>query len=868
MLAVGSKLGPYEIQSPLGAGGMGEVYRARDTRLDRTVAIKILPQHLTAKPNVKQRFEREARAISSLQHPNICTLYDVGHQDGTDFLVMEYLEGETLADRLAKGPLAPEQVLKFGIEMCEGLEKAHRTGVVHRDLKPGNIMLTKTGAKLLDFGLAKPLEAAPVANLTALPTSSKAMEAAKPVTAEGTIVGTFQYMSPEQLEGKEADERSDIFALGAVLYEMATGRRAFEGKSQTSVIAAILEREPPPISSLQPMSPPQLDRVVKLCLAKDPDERIQSAHDVKLQLEWIRDAGSQAGVPAQIVAHRKNRERVAWAAAAFLLVVATAAVIGYVQRARQPIRAMVAQIEPPASTNFSVGGNGADAPAISPDGERLAFAATGSDGKQRLWVRPLDSPTAQQLEGTEGATFPFWSPDGRSIGFFANGKLSRIDATGGPTIAIADASNGRGGTWSSDGTILFSSDTGSPLYRVPASGGTPQPVTKLNPSLGESTHRWPQFLPDGKHFLFYVRGDISQNNATYAASLVGGAPELLVRGDSNAVYAPPGYLLFIRQDTLMAQRFDAGRLRLIGEAMPLAERAEVNDIWKGIFTVSENGILAYEVGNTSGSAQLLWFDRSGKQIGETGTPGDYSEVSLSPDGSKLAITAAEPVTRNRDIWVYDLARGIKTRLTFSADLNVAPSWSPDGKVIAFMSDRGGLSHLFEKSSDGTGKTTPLLIDDANETNSSFSSDGRYLIFVRAAAPRVSHDEIWAQPLFGDRKEFPVVQSQFNLDLPALSPDGKWLAYISAESGQDQVYAVPFPHGSGRVQVSISGGFSPTGATMARSFSTARRAIKSCPPKLPNKVQLWSSARCRPCSQPILSPPAFMSTMSLRTGRNS
>src|SRR5690348_14872867 len=388
-LTSGTKLGPYEITGAIGAGGMGEVYRARDTRLGRDVAIKILPQHLTAKSNVKQRFEREARAISSLQHPNICTLYDVGHQDATDFLVMEFLEGETLADRLAKGALAPEQVLKIGIEICEGLEKAHRTGVVHRDLKPGNIMLTKTGTKLLDFGLAKPLEVAPVASMTAMPTSSKAMEAAKPVTAEGTIVGTFQYMSPEQLEGKEADERSDIFALGAVLYEMATGRRAFEGKSQTSVIAAILEREPPPISSLQPMSPPAMDRVVKLCLAKDPDERIQSAHDVKLQLEWIREGGSQAGVPAPIAAHRKTREQIAWAGMALFAIAAMLFAVGFFLRAPQPPRAIISEISPPANARFAFFGfrTGGGTPVLSPDGQRLAFLASDANNQTLLWVR-------------------------------------------------------------------------------------------------------------------------------------------------------------------------------------------------------------------------------------------------------------------------------------------------------------------------------------------------------------------------------------------------------------------------------------------------------------------------------------------------
>jgi eukaryotic-like serine/threonine-protein kinase len=812
---MGSRLGPYEIVAPLGAGGMGEVYRARDTRLDRTVAIKILPQHLTAKANVKQRFEREARAISSLQHPNICTLYDVGHQDGTDFLVMEYLEGETLADRLAKGPLAPEQVLKIGIEICEGLETAHRTGVVHRDLKPGNIMLTKTGAKLLDFGLAKPLEVAPAVSLTALPTSSKAMEAAKPVTAEGTIVGTFQYMSPEQLEGKEADERSDIFALGAVLYEMATGRRAFEGKSQTSVIAAILEREPPPISSLQPMSPPQLDRVVKLCLAKDPDERVQSAHDVKLQLEWIRDAGSQAGSPAPGTAHRKNRERVAWAGMAVLTIVAALFAAGYFLRAPKAPSAIISEIPLPADVNFTSTGNFSDPPAISPDGKWLAFGGPPSfgtaisGGRPELWVRPLDSAEARPLPGTNGAIFPFWSPDNRYIGYFANDKLSRIDVSGGPPVALADAFDNNGGTWGIDGTILFAPSLG-PIYRVAASGGTARAVTKLDISRQEIEHGWPQFLPDGKHFLFYALSKSAENSGTYAASLEDSEPKLVLRGGSDAVYAPPGYLLFVRQGTLMAQPFDASKLRLTGDAAPMLEHAGANGaLRRGIFSVSENGTLSYGVTSSAGiNSRLLWFDRSGKQIGETGTPAQYAEPNLSPSGRGLAVAILDPVTEAPSIWVFDLVRGAKTRLTFNPGVNAEPVWSPDGRVIAFNSSRSGRINLYEKAADGTGRTIPLVVDDGNEFFANWSSDGRYLVYQRLAG-QSSRLELWVLPLSGNRKPFPLLRDrQFDVSEPALSPNGRWLAYVSSESGHPDVYVVPFLHGSGKWVVSTGGGAWP------------------------------------------------------------
>ena len=507
-LTAGTKLGPYEIQSPLGAGGMGEVYRACDTRLDRSVAIKILPAHLTDNPEAKQRFDREARAISSLNHPNICTLYDVGHQDGTDYLVIEFLEGETLASRLAKGPLPPEQVLKYGIEICEGLEKAHKTGVIHRDLKPGNIMLTKTGAKLMDFGLAKIVTGPPPSSgLTATLDGAWAGESARgsqnPLTARGTIVGTFQYMSPEQVEGKEADARSDIFALGAVLYEMATGKRAFEGKTTASVIAAVLERDPVPISVTQPMSPPALDRVVKVCLAKDPDERFQSVHDLKLQLKWIAEGGSQTGVPAPVAAKRKNRERALAAAALVFALAALALGFAYFRRPANDAPSLRSSILPPENASF-VGGVAASGYAFSPDGTRLVFSVQSVEGKSGLWMRPLNSLTAQELAGTENGALPFWSPDGQWVGFFADGKLKKTLASGGSAQVICDAPVGRGGTWNAQGVIVFAPTIGGPLFRVSANGGVPAAVTQLDPATGETTHRWPDFLPDGVHFCTWA----------------------------------------------------------------------------------------------------------------------------------------------------------------------------------------------------------------------------------------------------------------------------------------------------------------------------------------------------------------------------
>ncbi len=500
-LPQGTRLGPYEILAPLGAGGMGEVYRARDTRLERTVAIKVLPSHLSADEHRRERFEREARTISQLTHPHICALYDVGRQDGTDFLVMEHIEGETLTERLVKGALSSEQYLRYGIEISGALDHAHRHGIVHRDLKPGNVMLTKSGVKLLDFGLAK-FAAPPAAlSLSALPT-----EAARQLTDTGQILGTLQYMSPEQLEGKEADARSDLFAFGAVLYEMATGRKAFTGKSQASLIAAILQNEPEPISKVSPLTPPALDRVVRACLAKDPEDRWQTAHDVMLQLQWISEGGSQAGIPAPVAARRRGRERLAWGVVAALLV--TSAILGaaYWRSRAAPSVSLRLSLLPPEGKTFSfIGeGYGQDAPApvaISPDGRRLVFGAQDADSV-RLYMRLLDSFEAQPLEGTADAWFPFWSPDGASIGFFQESKLKRIRAGGGPAEVIAGAPNARGGSWGRDGTILFAPKGGGAIFRVSEKGGTPTPVTF--PSAPESvlTHRFPSFLPDGRHFLY------------------------------------------------------------------------------------------------------------------------------------------------------------------------------------------------------------------------------------------------------------------------------------------------------------------------------------------------------------------------------
>ncbi len=494
-LPSGTKLGPYEVQAPIGAGGMGEVYRARDTRLDRTVAVKVLPSHLSSNSVARQRFEREARAISSLNHPNICSLHDVGNQDGTDYLVMEFLEGETLMERLRRGPLPPDQVLKYGIEICNGLERAHRNGVIHRDLKPGNIMLAKSGTKLMDFGLAKSVPAS-ASSSSDLTVSFASPVETDPLTTQGTMMGTFQYMSPEQLEGKEADARSDIFALGAVLYEMASGKRAFAGETIASTITAIMVSDPQPISTIQPMIPPALDRVVHTCLAKAPEDRFQSVHDLKLQLSWLAEGGSQAGVPAIVAFRRKRREWLGWAVAPLLLLVGAAGYLAYYEHSRGPNIAVRSSIEAPDKQTFSFTGDGGGPPAISPDGTQVVFAAVDSVGKQHLWLRPLNSLTPQLIAGTDDAMFPFWSQDSRRIGFFSDGNLRIVDLLGGSAFVLCPAPSGRGATWSKNDLILFSPTFRGGLSVVSSTGGTARVVLdqKKTPF---SSFRWPQFMPDG-----------------------------------------------------------------------------------------------------------------------------------------------------------------------------------------------------------------------------------------------------------------------------------------------------------------------------------------------------------------------------------
>jgi Tol biopolymer transport system component len=794
-LSPGNRLGPYEILAPLGAGGMGEVYKAKDTRLDRTVAVKVLPQHLSSSAEVRQRFEREAKAIAALSHPHICALYDVGREGETEYLVMELLEGETLASRLTKGPLATDQTLKCGIEIADALDKAHRQGIVHRDLKPGNVMLTKSGVKLLDFGLAKAMAPSTQQSaLTSLPTQAGGV----PLTEKGTILGTFQYMAPEQLEGREADARSDIFAFGAVLYEMATGRKAFSGSSQASLISAIMKEDPAPISTVQPMTPPALDRVVRTCLAKDPDERWQNAGDLRSELKWIAE-GSQAGVPAPVVARRRSRERVAWGIASAALVLAIASGAMLLRRLAAEPRAVRLSLEMPARAPFE----SFDHAAVSPDGRLIALIARSSAGRRSIWIRPLGSLQSTAIAGTEDALQLFWSPDSRSIGFFADGKLKRIEASGGPPHVLADAPNPSGGSWSRNGVILFCPNQYGPLFRVPAAGGAqPTPATKL--ASGEDSHIWPSFLPDGKHFVFLGDASITQNHSIRLGSLDSAESDKLVPGAvTSLAAAPPDWILFVRAGALVAQRLDVPAKKLVGETVPLGEQIASNDVQHGFeFSVSATGVLLYRSANPD--SQLVWFDRTGKRRGTVGEPARYARLELSPDEKQVAFEKLDADGRHANLWLVDLARGSTSRLTSTISSDYAPVWSPDGSRLLFGSARTGLGDLFEIGAGGSGER-PIFHDDHDKNPMDWSRDGRLALFLSVSS--ATREDVWIINL-AEGKAAPLVATRFSEVDARFSPDGKWFAYCSDESGRPEIYVQSLADAANRHQVSVAGGVRP------------------------------------------------------------
>ena len=825
----GQRLGPYQILSAVGAGGMGEVYKARDTRLDRIVAIKALPSHLADRPELRERFEREARSVASLNHPHICVLHDIGHQDGTDFLVMEYLEGETLAERLRKGPLPLEQVLQYAIEISDALDKAHRKGITHRDLKPGNIMLTKAGTKLLDFGLAKlgrQMDAPANISLSKLPTAND------PVTAEGTILGTLQYMAPEQLEGKETDARTDIFAFGVVVYEMATGKKAFEGSSQASVIGAILKDDPPPITSLQPMTPPALERVVKRCLAKDREDRWQSARDICEELKWISAGGSP--ISSQQAATTRSIPAIGWRAlvlglGALVLVAAVASLTTwYLRPAATPSARTVTRtvITLPPGQRLALGNYNSPVLALSPDGMFLAYVAT-SGGTQQLYLRGLDSLEAKPVPGTEGGFNPFFSPDSQWLGFFAGAKLKKVSVSGGAAVVLADASAGRGASWNSQGTVIFAPNVVGAIQQVSDAGGVAEPLTRFDK--GEFSHRWPQFLPDGKAILF--AGGPGYGNwtaAQVAAQSSSRGRRKLLEGGTIPAYAASGHLIYAQAGTLMAVPFDPQRMELTGKAVPVAEDVVQSPLTGAAqYSISPSGSLAYVGGGVQvAQRRLVWVSRNGTEQQLTAPPRSYQQPQLSPDGRRLAVNIYE---QDADVWQYDFNRDALTRFTFAGTANLIPVWTPDGKRIAFSSNREGPFSIFWQLADGGGGSERLNSSEYYQNPQSFSPDGQLLAFIEQS-PSTGLD-IWVLRL-GDPstgsgqalstssgqvpsassgrvgKAEPFLRTPFNETTPRFSPDGRWLAYVSDESGRYEVYVQPYPGPGGKWQLSTDGGTEP------------------------------------------------------------
>ena len=776
---------------------MGEVYRAKDTRLDREVAIKLLPPSLANDEQFRARFEREAKSVSSLNHPNICTLHDVGQEtvkgETLHYLVLEMIEGESLSARLAKGPLSLEDVLRYGAQVAGALDAAHRRGIIHRDLKPGNVMITKAGAKLLDFGLAKVGERGAIEGLSTVETINKPMT--ENLTQQGTIMGTFQYMAPEQLEGAPSDARTDIFALGALLYEMATGKKAFEGKNRTSLIAAIVSSQPPPISNVLGMSPPALDHIVRKCLEKDPDDRWQSARDVAAELTWIAEGGSRAGLPALISSRRRHRESAAWAAFALMSLMAIGFAVAWARRA--PAAPPVVRFTIPNPENITAIGS----PVVSPDGRVVAFDAANASGVTQIWIRQMDTLESRPIPGTEGGRRPFWSPDSRWIAFTGAGKLRKVALSGGPPQTICDSPSGSDGTWSPQGVILFDGTGTDPIWRVDAGGGVAKvevAQTKESGVVG-----WPAFLPDGKHFL-YMQDLTSEGSSLMVRTLDKADAVPIFKTTSKVTYAPPGYLLFIRDDTLVAQPFDASAMKTTGEPFPIGEGLGIDNVGGASFSLSANGVLAFRAGEKRGQ-RMLWIDRSGKATPALDELKEYADTAISPDGKRLVFEVNEGGGKG-DLWIRDTARGVTSRFTFDKERDFCPVWSPDGHRIVYTREGKPAWNLYTKDAAGTGEPELLFESAENKFVTDWTRDGKYIIF--ASRGKDTDWDTYALPLTGERKPIPLVKTRFSEHGGVVSPDGRYLAYRSNESGQNEVYVQEFPEARSKFQVSTSGGVDP------------------------------------------------------------
>ena len=776
---------------------MGEVYQARDMELGREVAVKVLPSSFSADRTRLHRFQQEACAAGALNHPNVLIVHDIGAHDGSPYVVSELLEGETLRRRIGGTPLGQRRAIDYALQIANGLAVAHEKGIIHRDLKPDNIFVTNDGrVKILDFGLAKLTQLDGNQSQTDVPTR-------RVDTDPGVVMGTVGYMSPEQLKGHQVDQRSDIFSFGAILYEMLSGRRAFHGESAAETMSAILKEDPPELSDTNRTVSPALERLVTHCLEKNPESRFHSARDLAFALDALSGTSSSFDktTPVAMPSIRSGtRERFMWiTAVAFLLIALLGLLFWNFRRAPQQARTMRFFISPAEQTSFT----GSE---ISPDGSRMIIGVRESTGKALLWVRSLDSLTMYPLSGTEGGMYPFWSPDSRSIAFYAEGKLKKIDVSGGPAQTLCDAGVGSGGTWSANGVIVFSPDTASSLYRISSSGGLQERITTLDETRQEVSHKHPQFLPDQKHFLFLAQSARAENSAIYIGALDSKEIKLVVNTRARARYMPPGYLLFLRDRTLMAQSFDANQLTLAGEPFPLAEHVGFNAVLgNAAFSVSENGSFTYMTGSIGGGQPGL-YSRDGKRISSVGPPGEYFNLYLSPDEKRVAVAVSDPQTGARDVSLLDIASGTPTRFTFSLSEDFLPVWSPDGTRIVFSSDREGPGNLYQKSASGAGNEELLFQSTERKWPGDWSRDGRFIICTNRSP--TTKDDLWVLPMTGDQKPFLYLQSLNNEDHPRFSPDGRFVAYTSDERGKWEVYVQTFPASGGKWIVSVNGGAQP------------------------------------------------------------
>jgi Tol biopolymer transport system component len=782
---------------------MGEVYKAKDTRLDRIVAVKTLPSNVAASAEIRERFDREAKAISSLNHAHICTLHDIGHENGTAYLVMEFLEGETLADRIARGPIPYEEMLQISIQIASGLDSAHQQGLIHRDLKPSNVMLTSEGAKLLDFGLAKLQFSNDGQEMTAITQTT-------PLTGANTILGTMQYMSPEQLEGKEADARSDIFAFGAIMYEMSTGKRAFEGSSNATLIAAIIERDPISISVVTPTTPPLFERLVKKCLSKDPRRRWQSASDLSDELRWISQAGSAVGLPAQIAARRKFKFDLARVIGAVtILSTLVFAYLYYAEKTKPGPEVQVARY----TVDIKQGLSSIFWPRISPDGRSVAFHAEDSVGTNRIWVRPINSLEAYPLLNTEDAWRFFWSPDSRNLAFFVGNQLKRIPITGGQAQLVCQGTTGYDGSWSTMDLIIFDGTTGDTLKVVPAGGGVPKPVAVRDTVVGETATAWPWFLPDGKHFIYTcgLRPNATTGSVTNLIKL-GFADSTnsitlfeLDKSIDRVEYSNDGYILYVSDNNLMGLPFDASKLEVMGEPFPIAMSIGAAENTYA-FSVTDNGTLLYQTNNQSSNSELVWLDRSGERLESVGQLGKYYDVAISPDETKVAYAAMDDGSNNVDIWVYDLRRNVPTRLTFTPGGEGKPVWSPDGKYLYFTSFQNGqFFSIYRKNASGVGDAELVYAtDSARVIPNDFTPDGTRLLFRQSNTSR----DIGILYLNDSNRVDMFANSSFFEAMARVSPNGQYVAYVSRESGRREVYVRRLDGTGGKWQISTENADNP------------------------------------------------------------